>query len=331
MNPEMEESNHLPLVSVVIPVKNGMDTLSACLNGIFGQSISERLEVIILDSASNDGTLEFLKQFPVRIIPVPPKEFNHGDTRNLGVREAKGEFVLLTVQDAEPADSQWIERMLEHFVDPEVAAVCGQQIVKADRSKNPLQWFRPQSEAEPFSYQFKNPEEFTRLSGKEQHAYCHWDDVNAMYRKSMKDTIPFRRLMFSEDTLWAKDALSAGYKIVYDYRARVYHYHHQNFKFYFKRSYIILYQNYKFYDYIKYPSNPITKKLQIIVRLLKFNELGMGEKLKWMKYNLILVLAAWLAALVFAFNARFRGIKGVESSQKYWVGYPPQGIQQNKK
>lgn len=318
------------LVSVVIPVKNGIDTLPSCLDGLFRQTVKDQMEVIVIDSGSTDGTLELLKKYPVKVHNLSPAEFNHGETRNLGIRLAAGEFVVMTVQDATPAADNWIELMLTHFEDPEVAGVCGQQIVAHDKEKNPLQWFRPASEAKPFSWQFKNQEDFTRLSGKEQHAFCNWDDVNAVYRKSIKEKLPFRKLMFSEDTLWAKDALEAGYKIVYDYRARVYHYHHQDFKFYFKRSYIILYQNYKFYGYIKYPKNPFVAILRMKYRLLKMSELSFSEKINWISYNFTLIRAGWKAALIFSYYARTKGMKGIEESQKKYVGLPPQGIQAKK-
>jgi len=330
MSSENYRNRTKPLVSVVIPVKNGMSTLKACLDGIFRQTLKDAIEVIVLDSGSTDGTLELLAQSPVKVHNLPPSDFNHGETRNLGVSLALGEFVLMTVQDATPAGDRWIETMLEHFSDPGVAGVCGQQIVAIDHSKNPLQWFRPASEAKPYTVYFEKTDDFKRLPGKKQHEFCNWDDVNAMYRKSIKEKVPFKKLMFSEDTLWAKDALSKGYKLVYDYRARVYHYHHQDFKFYFKRSYIILYQNYKFYDYIKYPKNPFIRIAQINIRLLRMKELRLGEKMKWIGYNFRLVAAAWAAALIFGFNAAFRGMKGVESSQKYFVGFPPQGIQAKK-
>jgi len=317
---------HDPLISVVIPVKNGIDTLRSCLEGIFRQTLRDRLEVIVIDSGSTDGTLELLQQFPVRIHHLAPKEFNHGDTRNLGVQLSRGNFVVMTVQDATPASDDWLEILHGHFSDPDVIAVCGQQIVGHDPEKNPLQWFNPVSEAVPRKIVFPDPGVFRKLPGKVQHSYCQWDDVNAMYRKSAKLELPFRRLMFSEDTLWAKDALSQGLTLVYDYRARVYHYHHQNFRFYFKRTYIILYQNYKFYNYIRFPKNPFSQSLYIIVRLARKDITG-REKIKWIRYNLNLVTASWWAAILFAANAWFRGMKGVESSQKYFVGYPPQGTQ----
>jgi rhamnosyltransferase len=319
-----------PLISVVIPVKNGIDTLPSCLEGLFRQTLKDKIEVIIIDSGSTDGTLELLKKFPVRIHHLPPKEFNHGETRNLGIQLSKGMFVVMTVQDATPATDDWIEIMLSHFENPEVTGVCGQQIVRADADKNPLQWFSPASEAKPVLIQFKDTSAFTSLPGKKQHEYCNWDDVTAMYRKSDKVKLPFKKLMFSEDTLWAKDALSHGYAIVYDYRARVYHYHHQNFKFYFKRTYIILYQNYKFYDYIKFPKNPFVSVPQIIMRIAR-KQLSFKEKINWLLYNLNLVMASWYAALLFSVIALTRGLKGVEASQKYFVGYPPQGIQAKNK
>lgn len=315
-----------PLISVVIPVRNGIQTLGSCLDGIFRQTLSDKIEVIIIDSGSTDGTLELLNKYPVRVHHLNPKEFNHGETRNLGVYLARGTFLVMTVQDAAPASDDWIEIMLRHFENPEVAGVCGQQIVRPDAGKNPLQWFSPAGEAKPELIRFKDPSLFTSLPGKKQHEYCHWDDVNAMYRKSLKEKLPFRKIMFSEDTLWAKDALSQGYAIVYDYRSRVYHYHHQDFRFYFKRTYIILYQNYKFYSYIRFPKNPLVQVPLILVRLVK-KKLPFRTTVKWIRYNLNLVVASWSAALVFALIAGIKGMKGVEASQKYFVGYPPQGIQ----
>ncbi len=319
-----------PLISIVIPARNGEDTIRSCFEGIFKQTLISKTEVIVLDSASTDATHDICAEFGVKVHHIEPKDFNHGDTRNVGVELAQGEFIVMTTQDATPSDEFWLETMLQHFDNPEVAGVCGQQIVAHDADKNPIQWFRPMSEAKPVTYQFKDTKEFTNLSGKQQHAYCNWDDVNAMYRKSAKTKLPFKRLMFSEDTLWAKDALSAGYAIVYDYRARVYHYHHQDYSFYFKRSYIILYSNYKFYGYITKPKNPLKYMPQVIIRILKEKNMSFGKKMSWIYYNKRLVTAKWVATLIFAFVVKTRGMKGVEASQKHYVGLPPQGVQSKK-
>lgn len=319
-----------PIVSIVIPVYNGIDTIDRCMKGIFRQTIISNMEVIAIDSGSTDGTLDVLANYDVRVVPIDKKDFNHGDTRNYGVSLAKGEFILMTVQDATPASDDWAERMLKHFDDPELAGVCGQQIVFHEKEKNPLQWFRPASDPVPTAYKFDNPEKFDNLSGKEQHEYCCWDDVNAMYRKSMKEKLPFLRISFAEDALWAKEALSKGYKIMYDYGARVEHYHHQTFKFNFKRSYTINYQNYKFFNFIRFPQNPFKSIPLATYRVLKM-DLTMSEKLKWIKYNWRLIFSGWVSAIVFAYNAKLKGIKGVEVSHQRYCGLPPQGVQAKKK
>jgi len=322
--------NKKPLITIIIPTRNGEDTIRSCFEGIFKQTLISQTEVIVLDSASTDGTHDICAEFGVKVHNVEPKDFNHGDTRNLGVELAQGEFIVMTTQDATPADDSWLETMLGNFDNPEVAGVCGQQIVAHDADKNPTNWFRPMSEAKPVTYQFKDTKKFTNLTGKEQHAYCYWDDVNAMYRKSAKLKVPFKRLMFSEDTLWAKDALSAGFAIVYDYRARVYHYHHQTFSFSFKRSYIILYSNYKFYNYITYPKNPFVFMSKVTYRILKEKNMSFGKKMGWIYYNKRLIASKWVATIIFGFVVKLRGNKGVESSQKYFVGLPPQGVQAKK-
>ena len=137
-----------PLISVVIPIKNEPSEVAACLEGIFRQTLRDQLEVIAIDSGSPQVTLDLLAGYPVRLHQIPPSEFNHGETRNLGVKLASGEFVVMTVADAVAGNERWLEQMLQHFDDPRVMGVCGQQIVPHDIDKNPLQWFRPVSKPE---------------------------------------------------------------------------------------------------------------------------------------------------------------------------------------
>src|ERR1700722_2461941 len=131
------------LISVIIPVKNGDYWLEGVLEGLVTQTLFDRCELIVIDSGSTDKTLEMVRRFPVRLVQIPPEQFNHGSTRNLGVNLAKGEYVVMTVQDAKAADEGWLQKLLDGFDAPDVAGVCGQQIVPHDPDKNPVEWFRP--------------------------------------------------------------------------------------------------------------------------------------------------------------------------------------------
>jgi rhamnosyltransferase len=309
-------------ISIIIPVKNGAQTIKECLLGIFSQTLKDSLEVVIIDSGSTDGTLAIIKEFPVQLLQIAPDEFNHGTTRQLGVTKAHGEFVVLTVQDAVPATNNWLEIMLQHFVDEAVMGVCGQQVVPHHPDKNPLEWFRPISRPVPTTVQFL-PEEFKSLKGKEQHNYCRWDDVNAMYRRKALLETPFSKTEFAEDALWAKSALEKGYKLVYDTSSRVYHYHHYSFKIAFARTYTVLHHTKLFFGYNRGYEN-FFKQFLIIFYRAYFKKHIPQRKFYWITYNISMLVGHYGASLIFKLNALFLGNEKLKRAHKFWVGKPPQ-------
>ncbi len=87
------------LVSVVIVSRNGRHQLEECLPSLLAQTYP-RLEVIVVDDHSTDTTAQFLREsFPsVKVIQqIGGPNFAAGN--NQGVREAKGELILLLNND----------------------------------------------------------------------------------------------------------------------------------------------------------------------------------------------------------------------------------------
>ncbi|MFD2917454.1 glycosyltransferase family 2 protein [Psychroserpens luteus] len=259
-------------ISVVVPVKNGMDTLPRFIEGIQKQSLLSSCEVVIIDSGSDDGSVEYLKTFDfIKVISIDPKTFNHGATRNLGVTHCNGEFVLMTVQDAWTTDTKFLERMVDHFKDVSVMGVCGQQVIPHHKDKNPHEWFRPQSKGSAKKVKFKTKEAFLTLSPKEQRLSCGWDDVVAMYRKQALVDLPFQPLVFGEDMLWAKMALEKGYALVYDSTVRVFHYHFQFPEYTYKRVLISKFFIYKCFNYFDARTYNYKDYILIVYRNFKWN------------------------------------------------------------
>lgn len=289
-----------PKISVIIPVKNEVYKIRACIDGILSQTIPVT-EIIVIDSGSTDGTLDILKEYAVvKVIEIPSSSFNHGTTRNLGIDHATGEFVLFTVGDARAADNTWIEELLKGFTDDEVAGVCGQQIVPHDTDKNPVEWFRPVSSPEMKRYQFKEPGSFEALSAEEKKRICGWDDVTALYRLSVMKQIPFQKITYGEDPIWAKDALLNGYAIVYNHHARVYHYHLEDAAVTFKKSLTTMYFRYRQFGYL--PAEPVMSfrsKLSIIKILFTSFGLRIQQIAKWYRYNISNFKAGRSAYLLF--------------------------------
>jgi len=274
------------LVSVIIPVKNGAYWLNNTLTKILTQQVNGPIEIIIIDSGSTDETVEIVKKFPVKYICIPSEEFNHGETRNLGVRAAKGKYVVMTVQDAVPADDLWLAKLLEGFDDDNVAGVCGQQVVPHNEKMNPVQWFRPVNKPTKVKYHFADANKYNALSPAQKKTVCGWDNVNAMYRKDVLIKIPFRKILFGEDMLWAKDVLIDGYSIVYNMAAQVEHYHNETPDFIFKRTLSEVYFRYKNFGIIPVMQKFEFRKQLTNIRLLFKAKISNAERWKWFKYTI---------------------------------------------
>src|SRR4030043_2343566 len=100
------------MISIILLTKNGDIYLEEVLRKVFAQEIEETFEVIAIDSGSIDHTREILAKFPIRVEEIPPSTFNHGETRNLGARLAKGEYLVYLTQDATPLNEEWLEGLV---------------------------------------------------------------------------------------------------------------------------------------------------------------------------------------------------------------------------
>lgn len=107
---DIEQAN----ISVVIPCYKCQDTIERAVTSVVRQTLSP-LEVILVEDASNDGTLEFLeelhrkytKQLNIMIV-ASEKNLGAGAARNLGLDLAKGEYIAFL-----DADDSWSPNKLE--------------------------------------------------------------------------------------------------------------------------------------------------------------------------------------------------------------------------
>lgn len=276
-----------PSVSIVIPVRNEAKGIKACLDSWLSQTMAVE-EIVVIDSGSTDGTLDIVRGYDkIRLMEISAAEFNHGTTRNRAMQYATGEFTLMTVGDGRAYDETVLARMLAGFTSSRVAGVCGLQVVPHEPDKNPVEWFRPQSEPQTKSFSYESAEQFDALASEQKKEAASWDDVIAMYRTSvLRDEIPFREITYGEDPMWAVDALKAGHILVYDAAARVYHYHLENPDVAYKRAITMLcLRKWLFGILPEIPRQSIQSNLSMIRALLRTPGLSLREKWNWYKFN----------------------------------------------
>jgi glycosyltransferase involved in cell wall biosynthesis len=121
------DSSSTPLVSFVVPCYNYGRFLPDCLNSIFGQDGNYAIEVIAIDDASSDNTLDVLAQFPDDRMRIIRHEKNEGHVRTIsqGLRESRGQFVARIDPDDRYRSCFLAETIPAFQRDPEVGFVYG--------------------------------------------------------------------------------------------------------------------------------------------------------------------------------------------------------------
>jgi glycosyltransferase involved in cell wall biosynthesis len=118
-----------PFASVVIPTCNRNAVLTRCLEALAAQSYA-CFEVIVVDDASTDDTAammaEFASQHSNPVLRTLRNDHHAGAnaSRNRGIRESRGEIVAFLDSDC-IAEPDWLEKLVNGFTAPNVAAVTG--------------------------------------------------------------------------------------------------------------------------------------------------------------------------------------------------------------
>lgn len=209
--------------SIVLLTLNPGEKFKLLLKAIFNQEY-RKFEVILIDSASTDNTLNYAKEYPIRIFKIQRNEFGHGKTRNLGARLAKGRYVVYITQDAIPANKYWLTNIIKNLRKENVAGSFGRQIPY--ENANPL---------DLFNYNEDYPNRKKIIDKKNYNkSNVLYSDANSALKKKTVIKYPYRDILVSEDLGWALDVIKNNYKIVYEPKAAVIHSHAFNFKNIFK-------------------------------------------------------------------------------------------------
>lgn len=120
--------NEQPLVSLVIPTRDGYDILKQCLESIYDKTSYKNFEIIVVDNQTTcDKTLGLFSEYTntktnFRVLKWD-KPFNYSAINNFAVSQAEGEVVGLVNNDIEVINEGWLTEMASHALRPEIGCV----------------------------------------------------------------------------------------------------------------------------------------------------------------------------------------------------------------
>ena len=121
-------------IEVIIPTYNAARYWPALSAGIRAQNLKPA-RVIVIDSASKDGTAELARNDGFEVLEITPQQFNHGGTRQMGADYAADAGILIYLtQDAAPYGENAFANLVKAFDDPEIGAAYGRQLPREGAS-----------------------------------------------------------------------------------------------------------------------------------------------------------------------------------------------------
>ncbi|KMO14709.1 glycosyltransferase family 2 protein [Methylobacterium platani] len=115
-----------PLATVIVPTRDRVELLRACIESIRAHTDWPELELIVCDNDSrHPRTLAYLRRLEdegVRVMPCPGP-FNFAAMNNRAAAQARGALLVFVNNDVAAFRDDWLRRMAEEALRPEVGAV----------------------------------------------------------------------------------------------------------------------------------------------------------------------------------------------------------------
>ncbi|MCI8362374.1 MAG: glycosyltransferase [Clostridia bacterium] len=124
---EYEVENE-PKISIIIPNMDHKRDLKRCIRSILQKSTYKNYEIIIVEN--NSKTKEIFKYYDklkenskIKILEYKEKEFNYSKINNFGVKNSKGQYIVLLNNDTKIITQNWMELMLGNCQRKDVGIV----------------------------------------------------------------------------------------------------------------------------------------------------------------------------------------------------------------
>jgi len=130
-------SSALPLISIIIPTRDGAHLLHCAVETLFEKSKWPNKELIIVDNGSIEPKtfelFERIRYLPNALVLHHDEPFNFARLINAGARASRGEVLAFLNNDVETDNTNWLEPLVRIAIDPRVGVV-GPKLLHQDGS-----------------------------------------------------------------------------------------------------------------------------------------------------------------------------------------------------
>lgn len=224
-------------VDVIIPTYKPDLKLIQLINSLLEQTVKVNKIILVNTEEKYFQRLVYGKNFlnkhsNIVIYHHSRKEFDHGNSRNLGVKHSTAEYFLMMTQDAVPTDLTLVEKLLKAFDQEQIAVAYARQL--PNNSAGEIETFTRQFNY-PDQSRVKSENDLEKLGIKTY--FC--SNVCAMYQRDVFEKLGgfIRKTIFNEDMIFAAKAISNHYKIAYVAKATVIHSHSYGYREQLRRNF----------------------------------------------------------------------------------------------
>lgn len=223
-------------VSVIIINWNTKEILRDCLTSVYEQAGDIVYEVIVVDNASTDGSVEMIKSdFEQAVLIENPDNRGFARANNQGIAVAKGRYVLLLNSDTVVLDGV-IAKTVDFADSHPQAGVIGCRVLNQDGTLQPTCFMYP-SVLNMFlssTYLYKLFPK-SRFFGRERMTWWDRNDTREvdvvtgcfmLVRKEAIDQVGAmdeRFFMYAEETDWCYRFKKSGWQIMFTPAAEIIH------------------------------------------------------------------------------------------------------------
>lgn len=204
-------------IGVVIITHDARRHLDRCLAPLRRSPLEPR--ILVVNSSSEDGTVERARELAAETLVIPRRSFNHGATREAARRHLATPIVVMMTPDAYAADASMLERLVAPIVRGEASVTYARQVPHAGADA---------FEAFPREFNYPAQSQVRGIEDVDRHGiftfFCS-NSCAAWSNPALDEIGGFEPVLIAEDTFAVSKLLSRGHRIAYVADAVVHHSH----------------------------------------------------------------------------------------------------------